>query len=59
MLQLESVGEIMHDDGLGGSIPRQHMQFGGYRPSAAASHMPMASPRNQGLLFYAVSVASY
>ena len=49
----------MHDDGFGGSLPRQRMQFGGYWLSAAASHVPMAGLRNQGLLFFAVSVASY
>jgi len=39
----------MHDDGFGGGMPQQRMQTGGYPPPAAASHVPMAGPRNQGL----------
>jgi len=41
----------MHDDGFGGGIPQQRVQAGGYPPQAAAGHVAMAGPRDQGLPF--------
>ena len=43
------MGEVLHDDGFGGGMPQQRVQPGGYPPPAAAGHVAMAGPRNQGL----------
>jgi len=48
-LQPQSVGDVMHDDGFGGGVPQQRVQGGGgYPPQAAAGHVAMPGPRNQG-----------
>jgi len=48
--QAQSVGDVMHDDGFGGGVPQQRVQGAGYPPQAAAAgHVPMPGPRNQGV----------
>ena len=48
LLQASPMGDVMHGDGFGGSVPQQRVQPGGYPPPHQPGHVAMAGPRNQG-----------